>query len=157
MSFSFLELGKNALKQDEHNNSKRFKLGLKHVSIIGIVLVMTIGMGVYIYTGLGKGQSSRETIPMTMHIQSNLNMTMDQKPIIVPSQIGINQSLWNYHALDKYGPPRMAPLFTKDNHGVIHIESSVNRNYALGEFFKIWGVDLNGKTVKAKVNGQLIP
>jgi sulfur carrier protein ThiS len=48
----------------------------------------------------------------------------------------------------------MAPLHTHDNSGVIHVESTVNRDYTLGEFLKIWGIDLNGKSVKVSVNGQ---
>jgi sulfur carrier protein ThiS len=48
----------------------------------------------------------------------------------------------------------MAPLHTHDNSGVIHVESTVNRDYTLGEFLKIWGIDLNGKSVQVSVNGQ---
>ncbi len=50
----------------------------------------------------------------------------------------------------------MAPLHTHDNLGLIHIESLINRGYTLGEFFKIWGVDFNGKTVKDTVNGKQV-
>lgn len=28
---------------------------------------------------------------------------MDNQPVITPSQIGINESLWNDQSLDKYG------------------------------------------------------
>jgi hypothetical protein len=37
------------------------------------------------------------------------------------------------------------------------VESSVKRNYTLGEFLNIWGgLDLNGKTVKSTVDGKPI-
>ncbi|MGH9975411.1 MAG: hypothetical protein ACRD8Z_06185, partial [Nitrososphaeraceae archaeon] len=45
---------------------------------------------------------------------------------------------------------------THDDSGTIHIETSVNRNYTLGEFLKIWGIDLDSKTVKASVDGKAI-
>ncbi len=96
----------------------------------------------------------------------NLAITLDNKPVVIPSQIGIDNSLWKGHGLDKYGTPGMpmpegfmyvmAPLHTHDDLGIIHIESTVNRDYTLGEFFKIWGVDLNGKAIKATVNGKQV-
>ena len=51
----------------------------------------------------------------------------------------------------------MAPLHTHDTSGIIHVESTVNRNYTLGEFLNIWGgLDLNGKIVKVTVDGRPI-
>jgi hypothetical protein len=84
----------------------------------------------------------------------------------IPSQIGIEQPLWHNHTLDKYGAPgmtmqgmimpSMAPIYTNDKSGLIKIGSTVIRNYTLGDFFNIWGFDLNGKTVNASVNGKAI-
>ncbi len=101
-----------------------------------------------------------------MHIHSNLTIILDNKPAVIPSQIGIDNSLWKGHNFDKYGTPGMpmpggpmpvmAPLHTHDNLGLIHIESQINRDYTLNEFFKIWGVDFNGKSVKATVNGKQV-
>ena len=46
------------------------------------------------------------------------------------------------------GMSGMAPLHTHDTSGIIHVESSVKRNYTLGEFLNTWGgLDLNGKSV----------
>jgi hypothetical protein len=63
---------------------------------------------------------------------------LDNKSIVIPSQIGIDVSLWRSHILDKYGTPGMpmpggpmpvmAPLHAHDNLGLIHIESLINRN-----------------------------
>ena len=50
----------------------------------------------------------------------------------------------------------MAPLHTHTNDGIIHVESNVKRDYTLGEFFDIWGIDLKGKTVNATSNGEPI-
>ncbi|MGI0042425.1 MAG: hypothetical protein ACRD47_01830, partial [Nitrososphaeraceae archaeon] len=80
----------------------------------------------------------------------------------VPEQIGIDPSMWKDHSLDRFGMQSMpmmnmsdmAPLHTHDNSGVVHVESTANRNYTLGEFLDIWGLNLNDKTVKMTTNGK---
>ena len=94
---------------------------------------------------------------MVEHLHPHLDVVVDGKPVTVPSQIGINSSLWKDRSLDKYGLQGLSPLHTHDNSGTIHVESNANRSYTLGEFLNIWGgLDLNGKkTVKATlVNGS---
>ncbi len=130
------------------------------VTITGIAIVVIIGIMAMIEAGKEKSN------PYMMHIHSNLTITQDNKPVVIPNQIGIDNSLWKDHGLDKYGTPGMpmpegvmyvmAPIHTHDNLGIIHIESTINRDYTLGEFFKIWGVDLNGKAIKATVNGKQV-
>lgn len=68
----------------------------------------------------------------------------------VPAEIGIARELWYDHSLDQFGPSKalLAPLHTHDESGTIHIESVVNRDYTLGEFLSIWGMD-PGKVVRA--------
>jgi hypothetical protein len=50
----------------------------------------------------------------------------------------------------------MSPLHTHDNSGTLHVESTVNRDYTLGELVNVWGgLDTsNGKVLKVTVNGQ---
>jgi hypothetical protein len=149
------------LKKNDSTNNRQFKLNYKKISVIGIVIIISIGITVFF--GLRNVQSEMKMDPIIMHIHPKLNITMDNKIILVPSQIGIDTSLWKNHSLDKYGMQEMpgmsgmAPLHTHDNTGIIHDESSVNRNYTLGDFFNIWGMDLNGKIVNATVNGKPIP
>ena len=114
-------------------------------------------------------RNSGKVDSMAQHIHSKLKITKDNKSIIIPTGIGINQTLWNYHALDGYGLPamggmkgmegmvEMAPLHTHSPDGLIHVESMVIKNYTLGDFLRIWGVDFSGKTVKASANGEPIP
>ena len=93
--------------------------------------------------------------PLVIHIHPRLNLTVDGSPVTLPSQIGIDSSLWKDHSLDQYGTPGFAPLHTHDSSGIIHVESIINRTYTLGEFLRIWGgLDTTGKTVRATVNGQ---
>ena len=102
--------------------------------------------------------------PIIMHFHPHLSLMIDGKSATIPSQIGIDPSLWKDHSLDQYGMQAMsngmsgmAPLHTHDASGTIHVESNANRNYTLGEFLNIWGgLDTNGKTVKATADGKSV-
>src|SRR6478609_10524107 len=74
-------------------------------------------------------------------------------PVQVPAGIGIDPV---HRAI--------SPLHTHDTSGVIHIESPVQRQFSLGEFFSEWGVSLSadnigglratdGNSVRVFVNG----
>ena len=91
-------------------------------------------------------------------IYSEISVKVNGQSIIVPENVGIDKSLWKDHSLDKYGMQGMSPLHTHDSTGTIHVESSVKRDYTLGEFLDVWGgldtASSSGKTVKVAVNGQ---
>lgn len=151
------------MKQKKIDITRRFKLKEKQIVLIGIVITIPLILGAYVYgggVGIGIGQSEAQTDPIIIHKHPELSIIIDDKSFIVPSNIGINSSLWRDNSLDEYGMQAMpemgmsgmAPLHTHDDSGIIHVESSINRNYTLGEFFKIWGLDLQGKTIKAKVD-----
>ena len=98
--------------------------------------------------------------------KARLNMTVNGNPIQIPAHIGIDPSLWKDHSLDQYGMqsmnmnmamPGMAPLHTHDTSGIIHVESSVYRTYTLGQFLNNWGLNLNGTSIKATVDGVPVP
>jgi hypothetical protein len=107
-------------------------------------------------------ETSATANKMLMHSHVSLNVTIDGKPIIVPSSIGITQagifadpSLFADHSLDKYGMEGMSPLHTHDSSGLIHVESNIVRNYFLGEFLDIWkGLNIDGKNVIASVDSK---
>ena len=129
--------------------------------IIPIAVAIAIIVSVMAFTS-GPALSNNK---MVMHIHPTLNVTFNGQPITVPSQIGIaqigkpeNPLLYGDHSLDKYGMQGMAPLHTHDDSGTIHVESNTLRDYTLGEFLNIWkGLDVNGKTVQATVNGNPVP
>ena len=121
-----------------------------------IIIVIPVVAAVVAF---GVGSTSLFSIqgpkPLVIHIHPHLDVSVDGSPITVPSQIGIDPSLWKDHSLDKLGTPGFAPLHTHDASGTIHVESTVNRNYTLGEFLNIWGgLDTSGKTVSATVDGK---
>ncbi len=99
---------------------------------------------------------------MAMHIHPHLTLIVDGKQATVPANIGIDPSLWQDHSLDQYGMKMpnmpsmssMAPLHTHDTSGTIHVESTVQRDYTLGEFLDIWGMDLDNYKVSATVDGN---
>ena len=95
---------------------------------------------------------------ITMHIHSNLNVSINGRSLIVPKGIGINSTLWNDHSLDNFGTerkttifgmitPAMSPLHTHDSSGTIHVESTEYRNYTLGQFHNIWVLPLEDSKV----------
>ena len=88
--------------------------------------------------------------------------------VTIPANVGLDPALWKNHDLAIYSdnPGAESPLHTHDSSGVIHVESTVTRNYTLGDFFNVWGVKFtdscitdncnNGKeTVKMFVDGKL--
>ncbi len=112
--------------------------------------------------------NSGKVSPFAVYIHSNLSILMDGKEIDIPSQIGIDEHLWNDHSLDKFGAPGMqmdeegnttmpgmAPIYTTNDNGRITIGSVADRNYTLEEFLRIWGeLELDGIMVNATVNGK---
>jgi hypothetical protein len=80
---------------------------------------------------------------LVMHIHTRLTLVSGGENMVVPEEIGISPELWKDHSLDEYGPSSglLAPMHTHDTSGTIHIESTVNREYTLGEFLRIWGMD----------------
>lgn len=103
--------------------------------------------------------------PIIMHIHPHIAIMVDGKQIVIPKDIGISPLLWKEHTLDKFGMQAMpemgmsgmAPLHTHDDSGIIHVESTTNRNYTLGEFLNIWGgLNFENKLVNATIDGKPI-
>jgi hypothetical protein len=138
------------------NTNVRCKSMIMMLSLIVIVIVGQIG-----HERLGKAQSDIMS-PIIMHIHPQLSLLVNGTSVTVPAQIGIDPSLWKDHSLDNFGMQSMpemnmsgmAPLHTHDNSGIVHVESTVNRNYTLEEFLNIWGLNLDGKVVEMTTNGK---
>jgi hypothetical protein len=158
--------------------SKWVKSNYKGLTIVGVMFVASIVINAYIGFGPPSSpppssviktnfQSNATANPFAMRISFHLTITADNKPVVIPSQIGIEPPLWQNHTLDKYGSPgmsmpgmtmtSMAPIYTNSNSGLIKIGSTVVKNYTLGDFFNIWGMNLNDKTVNAIVDGKSTP
>jgi hypothetical protein len=141
----------NVKRDDSYIGISRRKRKRYILMIIIPIVAAVIAFGV-ISTSLFSAQGPK---PLVIHIHPHLAVSVDGVPIVVPSQIGIDPSLWKDHSLDQYGSQGFAPLHTHDASGTIHVESTAYRNFTLGEFLNIWGgFDVNGKTVKATVDGK---
>lgn len=124
------------MKKEKVGGKRHFKLEQKQIALIGIVISIPLIISAYVYCGVGLEPSSAQTDAMLVHIHPELSIMMDDKPLSVPSNIGIDSSLWNDNSLDEYGMQAipemrmsgMAPLHTHDDSGVVHVESSINRN-----------------------------
>jgi hypothetical protein len=142
------------------------------IFIIALIVVVII-VSVYIELVIkpqNTSLTSKNANPFAVYFHSNLSIILDNKPLVIPSQIGINESLWKDRSLDKYGVPGMpmdekgeknmpgmAPLYTTNDKGRITIGSVIEREYTLGEFLKIWGgLDIKNKLVNATVNGNTV-
>jgi hypothetical protein len=71
-----------------------------------------------------------------IHIHQHLDIFVNRKHVTVPRFIGIK--LERSGALDF-----ITELHTHLSDGVIHLESTTNRPYSLGQFFGTWGVYLS--------------
>lgn len=76
-----------------------------------------------------------------LHIHSRLELYVHGQKVPVPAEIGIT-------------PDITSPLHTHDATGVIHVESSEQRTFTLGEFFDVWGVRLTQSCLGAYCDGD---
>jgi hypothetical protein len=67
----------------------------------------------------------------TLHIHEHLDVFVRGRRVTVPADIGIDPN-----------GQFISPLHTHDDTGLIHIESSTDRAYSLGQLFDVWGVRL---------------
>lgn len=142
-------------------------IALSILSVTGLIgIVGIIGFIIQADEGIALAQDGNDMNmnPIIMHIHPSLSVLVNDKFIDVPGKIGIDPSLWKDHSLDGYGMQSMpemnmsamAPLHTHDDSGIIHVESTINGNYTLGEFLNIWGMNLDGKTVKMTADNKPI-
>src|SRR5713226_1495048 len=156
-----LDMTENNNRNDANRPVNKNTKTLALIVAVAITIALGIGLSMRSTTMIGAQMGGGGNKPIIMHFHPHLNLMIDGKPATVPSQIGIDPSLWKDHSLDQYGMQAMAngmsgmaPLHTHDATGIIHVESSIIRNYTLGQFVNIWGgFDTNAKAVKATVDG----
>ncbi len=101
--------------------------------VIGIAALSVVVLGAII---IGASMSSKNFSPRTqcvehsvglsMHIHPMLSIFVDDQPVTVPANIGIE-------------PTCMRAIHTHDETGKIHIESPTAYDFYLGDFFANWG------------------
>lgn len=115
---------------------------MKKAIIIAIVAIVFIGGGILLMRNDAKhpenanpfaNKSSRDlallclpTEQLAMHIHPVLTIMINGQKQEVPAQIGIEGSCFHF-------------LHTHDNTGTIHVESPVQTDFHLSDFFAVWG------------------
>jgi hypothetical protein len=90
------------------------------------------------------------------HVHAMLRVYVNGKQVPVPANVGIDPNATS-----------LAPLHTHDTSGIVHIESTEQYPFTLGQFFTIWGVKFtstqlggyvagNGKALSVYANGELV-
>jgi hypothetical protein len=72
---------------------------------------------------------------LLFHIHAHLDIIVNGRYFLVPAQIGISNICFFW-------------LHTHDVTGVIHIESPVNRDFTLGQFFDIWSKKFSNDQIR---------
>ncbi|TLY06782.1 MAG: hypothetical protein E6K85_10235 [Thaumarchaeota archaeon] len=93
------------------------------------------------------------SVALARHDHVSLVLLVNGQQVVIPEGIGMNPQLWHDHSLDQYGPSGISPMHTHDTTGTIHIESTVAREYTLGEFLKVAGISTDNIT-RTTVDGN---
>lgn len=141
--------------------------GLVASGIVTIALILQGSplLGMFVYQPLANRTAGENTefnleeihrVPLARHDHVSLSMLVNGRPAVVPEEIGMNPQLWHDHSLDQYGPSGISPMHTHDTSGTIHIESTTPREYTIGEFLKVMGMD-SSTLARMTVDGEEVP
>ena len=125
---------------------KHFQFSNVRLAIIVTIALIAIGTSTGIY--LATAQKPSLATPLTIdgiqcnaaeqllfHIHAHLDIIIGGQYYLVNPQIGIIPDKCIHW------------LHTHDESGIVHIESSVNREFTLGQFFDIWNRTLNNNQI----------
>lgn len=115
------------------------KFKINFLGWIVIVLVILIGISIWwkpkaeqVKTEKTQEMTSREVallcttdMATTYHIHPELSIVIDGVEVPIPANIGIQ-------------PTCMTSIHTHEGGGVIHVESPVQKEFTLGDFFAVW-------------------
>ncbi len=74
---------------------------------------------------------------ITIHdARTGTNYTL---PAYIGTERGRSLGLWVNHTLDGFGPPGYSPVSTRDDSGIIYIQSTVVQGFTFRDFFNVWG------------------
>jgi hypothetical protein len=130
---------------------------------VGIASIVMIYM--FVYQPLADETAGETTefnleeihsVPLARHDHVLMSIFVNGRPAVIPKEVGMSPQLWYDHSLDEYGPSGISPMHTHDTSGTIHIESTTPREYTVGEFLKVMGMD-SGTVTGMTVNGNEVP
>lgn len=127
---------------------------------VGIASIVMIYM--FVYQPLANETAGENTqfnleeihrVPLARHDHVLLTVLVNGQPAEIPEGVGMSPQLWHDHSLDQYGPSGISPMHTHDTSGTIHIESTAPREYTIGEFLEVMGMD-SGTVTRMTVDGN---
>jgi len=94
----------------------------------------------------------------TYHVHAHLDVFVNGQRVRIPGGIGIDitdpavrrfvvEGAPDYGGIKGCPRPCISPLHTHNVTGVIHIEAPTKTSFTLGQFFREWGVRLDGSCV----------
>lgn len=120
---------------------------------IGGILIIAVGF--LIYPRLFSKNNSVSTtvpcltpnLPLVQHIHPRLKILVEDREEKIPANIGLTECERAIHTHNEDAAD-----------GVIHVESQIRREYALGDFFSVWGrpIERDGYRVKVTADGELV-
>ena len=149
---------KNKIKKQKERE-RRIEAAKKRETFYGILLVslvvLVLGYGVWSWIGPSLTTTSGHEGQIVKHIHPKLVIRVNGQPVVGPANIGIGPQLWKDHTLDaigmrgmsEMGMQGMSPLHTHDTSGTIHVESTVDRDFTLGQFFAVWGMPFSATCI----------
>jgi hypothetical protein len=125
---------------------------------VGIASIVMIYMFVYQPLANESAAGNQEfnleeihSVPLAKHDHVSMSILVNGQPFVIPEGVGMDPKYWHDHSLDRFGPSGISPMHTHDTSGTIHIESTTQREFTVGEFLRIIGLD-SGTVTKMTVN-----
>jgi hypothetical protein len=150
---------------DVQPRQKRQVLLYAGIGIVAIGIASIVMIYMFVYQPLLNEAASQtpefnleeiHSVPLARHDHVSMSILVNGRPAVIPEGVGMNSQLWHDHSLDQYGPSAISPMHTHDTSGTIHIESTTPREYTVGEFLKVMGMDSSTVT-RMTVNGNEVP
>ncbi len=121
------------------------KRKVKNLAIFFIALIIIAALFVWLIRGYMNESRECKTMPaekinigghqnLKLHIHSKLEILINGKKEAIPANIGVL-------------PGTLRPIHTHDTSGEIHIEGPCQRDFTLGDFFKIWNKQFNRECI----------
>ena len=128
----------------------------KFIAIV-VILAVIVGLGIYFANQSSKpavlndfsavpndtqlmnnmkkaGLDQLATEGTVLHIHQHLDIIVNGQSITIPAGIGIGSTF-------------ISPLHIHDTSNILHVESPVQKDFTLGQFFDEWGVDFNNNCI----------
>ena len=81
------------------------------IVVVAIAIILGIGISSKLTTLIAPQVSAAGNKTIIFHIHPILKLTVDGKPVTLPTNIGISPSLWKDHSLDQYGMQAMINMY----------------------------------------------